>query len=75
MKSQETIIHVGSTELEVKFVIRGKHLPATRLDPEEHPELEILEVHVQDLTIEVLELLSEEQVATICEKVLENLEE
>jgi hypothetical protein len=69
-----TVVYVYETPLEVAYVIRGKYIPATMLDPEEYPELEILNVRVQDLDIEILEFLSDYQIEHIRNSITEKLD-
>jgi hypothetical protein len=40
--------------MEVEFSIYGSHRPATRTDPEEHPELEIHSIKVDGLDVACL---------------------
>jgi hypothetical protein len=40
--------------MEVEFSIYGSHRPATRTDPEEHPELEIHSIKVDGLDVDGL---------------------
>lgn len=69
-----TVVYFQETPLEVAYIIHGKYIPATMIDPEEWPELEILNVRVQDLDIEILEFLSDYQIEHIRNSITENLD-
>ena len=68
------VVYFQETPLEVAYIIHGKYIPATMIDPEEYPELEILNVRVQDLDIEILEFLSDYQIEFIRNSVTEKLD-
>jgi hypothetical protein len=68
-----TVVYVYETPLEVAYIVHGKYIPATMIDSEEYPELEILNVRVQDLDIEILEFLSDYQIEYIRNSITENL--
>ena len=56
-------LNLDQLELDIDYKVYGKYLPATRTDPEEFPEIEILEVLIEEAKNEKGELveLTEEQ--------------
>ena len=57
--------HELETECLVKFTVSGRHVRATRLDPEEFPEIEIDEVTVEATGEVLTDLTSAEEDAIV----------
>lgn len=72
MKTEiETVKYLG-VELTINFTVDGKHIPATREQPEEFPEYEIHKVFVED--IDIMPILLEEQMDDIYNLLIEEIE-
>lgn len=71
MKTRETIVTVDGVDLNIKYVISGKYMPSTRLDPEEYAEIEIYSICVSDSEIDIQELLSKKQMEEVTDAIYE----
>lgn len=66
----KTIDYYG-VPLIVHFKVDGKYYPATYLQPEEVPDLYIEEIYVEDSDIDIFDMLLENQIDEITEKLYE----
>jgi hypothetical protein len=53
----KTNINYHGVELTVEYVYDGKYYPATREQPEEYPEMEILKITVDDGKTDIKDML------------------
>jgi hypothetical protein len=59
-------------ELDVEYVISGRYHAATRETPAEYPETSILSIKLSGHDVDIYDLLSEEKVQTLRERVEED---
>jgi len=60
-------------EFEIEYSVNGKHIPATRLDPAEYPEIEITSVKV--FGVEVMQGMPQKTLDKLQQEVEENHED
>lgn len=63
----KTIDYYG-VPLIVHYKVEGKYYPATYLQPAEYPEVYIEEIYVEDSDIDIFDMLLENQLDEITEK-------
>jgi hypothetical protein len=64
-------IELYGVSLTVCYVEHGRYMPATNLDPEEFPEIEIISICAQDSNIDLQNILDEKFVDSIVEDLYE----
>lgn len=72
MKTEIEVIKYFGVELTVNFTVDGKHIFATREQPEEFPEITIDKVFVED--IDIIPILLESQIDDIYNLLIEKVE-
>lgn len=71
---QEEVVTINGINLIAEFQIHGKYMPATRIDPAEYPELELLSVKVVYSDVDIFDLLSNKQIEEVKTQIKENYE-
>lgn len=66
-----TVKYIG-VPLTVHFIVDGKFIPATRIDPAEHAEYIIKEIYVEDSEIDIFNMLDWKEIEKIEELLYES---